>query len=212
MEGRAFRFVYPTPCKEGMDMDSETTLPPTAPGPEASPNVGPGEPPNWGPLPEEILDEWRWIHKGQAEGLFNAYAGKHIAVFQQKVWESSWDPELLLKYVALKYNLDPERVVVAYVNGTGIAGSPSGLLPTDVPAANPSPQAADDSETPQDIIEWRWIYKGRRESWLAAYVGQHIAVMNEKVIASHESLERLNEILEKEFHLDPAYVVRAVID
>ncbi len=75
------------------------------------------------------------------------------------------------------------------------------------PAAEP-----EDAETPQDIIEWRWIYKGRREGWLAEYVGKHIAVVNEKVIASHETLEGLYEILRRDFHLDPGYVVIAVID
>jgi hypothetical protein len=76
----------------------------------------------------------------------------------------------------------------------------------------PAAAEPESAETPQDIIEWRWIYKGRREGWLAEYVGKHIAVMNEKVIASHESLQGLNEILRRDFHLDPAYVVRAVID
>lgn len=68
------------------------------------------------PVPEEILDEWRWIFKGRNEGWFVPYAGQHIAVYGQKVWGSSRDPELLLEYVALKYNLDPKRVVVAYID------------------------------------------------------------------------------------------------
>jgi hypothetical protein len=68
------------------------------------------------PIPEEILDSWRWIYKGREEGLFDQYAGKHIAVFDQKVWGSSYDPELLREYVALKHQLDPNRLVIAYID------------------------------------------------------------------------------------------------
>jgi hypothetical protein len=68
------------------------------------------------PVPEEILDEWRWIFQGREEGRFAEYAGQHIAVCGQKVWGSSRDPDLLLEYVALKYQLDPKRVVIAYID------------------------------------------------------------------------------------------------
>jgi hypothetical protein len=37
------------------------------------------------PVPEEILDSWRWINQGREEGLFDPYAGKHIAVFDRKL-------------------------------------------------------------------------------------------------------------------------------
>jgi hypothetical protein len=68
------------------------------------------------PIPEEILDSWRWIYQGREEGLFDQYAGKHIAVFDRKVWGSSFDPDLLREYVALKYQLDPDRLVIAYID------------------------------------------------------------------------------------------------
>lgn len=68
------------------------------------------------PIPEEILDSWRWIHEDAEEGLFAQYAGKHIAVFERKVWGSSYDPDLLREYVALKYQLDPDRLVIAYID------------------------------------------------------------------------------------------------
>lgn len=68
------------------------------------------------PIPEEILDSWRWIFQGREEGSFDQYAGKHIAVFDRKVWGSSFDPELLREYVALKYQLDPDRLVIAYID------------------------------------------------------------------------------------------------
>jgi hypothetical protein len=193
-------------------MEPETTLPPTPASPKNSPNANAGGPLDWSPIPEEVRDEWRWIFQGWEAGLFKAYAGKYIAIFQHTVWESSCDRELLLKYVALKHNLDPGRVVVTYIDRAGSGVTPPASHPAVAPAANPTPQPADDSETPQDIIEWRWIYKGRREGWLAEYLGKHIAVDHEKVIASHESLARLHDILRNDLHLDPAYVVTALID
>jgi hypothetical protein len=97
-------------------MDPETTLQPD-PAQAAQPPVTlPDQPPDWGPPSDETLGEWRWIYKAGAEGSLAQYSGKHIAVFQQKVWDSGRDPELLLKYVALKFGLDPERVVVAYID------------------------------------------------------------------------------------------------
>ena len=70
----------------------------------------------WGEIPEQILDEWRWIFHGREEGVFDDYPGKHVAVYQQKIWGSSYDPELLREYVALKYQIDPERLVVVYID------------------------------------------------------------------------------------------------
>jgi hypothetical protein len=97
-------------------MDPETTLQPDPPQAAQPPGTISDQPPDRGPPSEETLDEWRWIYKVGAEGALAEYSGKHIAVFQQKVWESGRDPELLRKYVALKYGLDPERVVVAYID------------------------------------------------------------------------------------------------
>jgi hypothetical protein len=68
------------------------------------------------PIPEEILEEWRWIMKGRDEGVFDEYPGKHVAVYQQKIWGSSYDPELLREYLALKHQMDPERFVIVYID------------------------------------------------------------------------------------------------
>ncbi len=68
------------------------------------------------PIPEEILDEWRWIFRGREEGLFDAYAGQHIAVCGQKVLASGRDPDLLREEVARAHHIDPERLVVAYID------------------------------------------------------------------------------------------------
>jgi hypothetical protein len=97
-------------------MDPETTTQTDPPQAAQSPVALPDQPPDWGPPSDDTLDEWRWIYKVGPQGALMQYAGKHIAVFQQKVWESSWDPELLLKYVVLKYGLDPQKVVIAYVD------------------------------------------------------------------------------------------------
>ncbi|HEY7312324.1 MAG TPA: hypothetical protein VH643_23370 [Gemmataceae bacterium] len=68
------------------------------------------------PIPEEIVEDWRWIMKGREEGVFDSYAGKHVAVYQQKIWGSSLDAELLREYVALKHQIDPERLVIVYID------------------------------------------------------------------------------------------------
>jgi hypothetical protein len=68
------------------------------------------------PIPEEILDSLRWIYEDAQEGFFEQYAGKHIAVFDRKVWGSSYDPDLLREYVALKYQLDRNRLLITYID------------------------------------------------------------------------------------------------
>jgi hypothetical protein len=70
----------------------------------------------WGAIPEEILNEWRWIMKGREEGAFDEHAGKHVAVYQQKVWGSSYDPDLLREYLALKHQIDPQKFVIVYID------------------------------------------------------------------------------------------------
>jgi hypothetical protein len=106
---------------------SDTTHPdvpsPEVPGASAqlpgTPTVSP-TPANthseWGDMPEETLNEWRWIMKGREEGVFDEYAGKHVAVYQQKVWGSSFDPDLLREYLALKHQIDPEKFVMVYID------------------------------------------------------------------------------------------------
>jgi hypothetical protein len=89
--------------------------PPVTPPLNAPPSAQADESMN-PPIPEEILDSWRWIFQGREEGLFDEYAGKHIAVFDRKVWGSSYDPELLREYVTLKHQLNPDRLVIAYID------------------------------------------------------------------------------------------------
>jgi hypothetical protein len=49
-------------------MDPETTLQPDPPPTVQPPVTLPEQPPDWGPLSEETLDEWRWLYKAGAEG------------------------------------------------------------------------------------------------------------------------------------------------
>jgi hypothetical protein len=69
-----------------------------------------------GPIDEEIVEEWRWIMEARQRGDFDSYRGQHVAVYRQKIWGSSYDPELLREYIALKYQIDPERLVVVYID------------------------------------------------------------------------------------------------
>jgi hypothetical protein len=68
------------------------------------------------PIPEEILEDWRFVFRGREEGLFDGYAGQHLAVFGQKVLDSGSDPARLREEVARRHQLDPERLVIAYID------------------------------------------------------------------------------------------------
>jgi hypothetical protein len=100
-------------------MEPETSVPPGDPVPARPPSEVPGEEssPNRAPNPDELLNEWRWIYQQRETEAFRKYRGRHVAVCGQKVWGSSTDPTLLLEHVALKYGLDPRKVVVAYIDG-----------------------------------------------------------------------------------------------
>jgi hypothetical protein len=68
------------------------------------------------PFPEAVLADWRWVHQQKATGQFAEYAGMHVAVLDQKVLGASWDPILLRQTLAEKHHLDPQRLVVTYVD------------------------------------------------------------------------------------------------
>jgi hypothetical protein len=95
-------------------LEAPMTHDPTPPQPET------GRPDSKAPepftIPEEVLDAWRWIAAEREKGTFDEYRGQHIAVLDCKVLGASRDPDLLCKYLALKYNIDPERLVVAYID------------------------------------------------------------------------------------------------
>jgi hypothetical protein len=80
-----------------------------------APEAGPDGKAEEFPVPEEILDEWRWIHQQRETDLFEPYRGKHVAVYRQQILGASRDPVLLRQYLAEKHHLDPDRLVTFYV-------------------------------------------------------------------------------------------------
>jgi hypothetical protein len=79
---------------------------------EPSPSPQLSEPDPAHPFEEEIIEQWRWIYEERRKGTFDEHAGKFVAVMDKKVYESGRDPDLLMKYVVLKYGLNPERIVI----------------------------------------------------------------------------------------------------
>jgi hypothetical protein len=78
----------------------------------------PGPEPERDPVMEdEILQEWVWLMHERSQGLFDEYAGRHVAVVNRTVLGSSLDPDLLRQYLAEKHHIDPRRIVTFYVEG-----------------------------------------------------------------------------------------------
>jgi hypothetical protein len=98
------------------DMAHETneSVPPPPAGTWAIP-VAPGYD-SVSHIPEEVLDDWRWVFKGRQEGLLGQYVGQHIAVVNQRVVASDSDLRRLRRALVEKHHLDPDRVVTAYMD------------------------------------------------------------------------------------------------
>lgn len=101
-----------TPALTIPPLAETATVPPNA----ASSTSEPRSHSELGEIDEQIVNEWRWIMDARARGDFDDYPGKHVAVYQQKIWGSSYDPELLREFIALKHQIDPERLVVVYID------------------------------------------------------------------------------------------------
>jgi hypothetical protein len=67
-------------------------------------------------IPEEVLDAWRWIAEERQKGTFDDYRGQHIAVLDRQLLGAGRDPDLLRELLALKNKIDPERLVIAYID------------------------------------------------------------------------------------------------
>jgi hypothetical protein len=67
-------------------------------------------------IPEDVLEDWRWINQERATGRFDEYAGQHVAVLKQTVLGSGRDSHLLRAYLCEKHHIAPERLVVFYVD------------------------------------------------------------------------------------------------
>jgi hypothetical protein len=103
----------------GSPIHAETTStsePPPIAASASSPSTPADGQSEWGEIPEEVLEDWRWIMNGRNEGVFDEYAGKHVAVYQQKIWGSSYDPDRLREYLALKHQMDPRKFVIVYID------------------------------------------------------------------------------------------------
>jgi hypothetical protein len=99
------------PFQEVPGTSAQTPGAPTAPSASAPANTQS----EWGPIPEEILNDWRWIFDARERGDFDPYRGQHVAVMNGKILGSGYDPQLLRELLALKYHLDPERIVTVFV-------------------------------------------------------------------------------------------------
>jgi hypothetical protein len=68
------------------------------------------------PIDPAVLEDWRFIWEGREKGLFRQYGGQHIAVHQGKVLGSGKDPLDLLHEVVTRYGLEPNRVVLSFMD------------------------------------------------------------------------------------------------
>jgi hypothetical protein len=85
--------------------------PPTAHAPPAGPVPEPF------PIPEEVLDDWRWAWEmRQKTDLFEPYRGQHVAVVGKKILGASRDTQLLEQVLVEKHQLDPQRIVWVYID------------------------------------------------------------------------------------------------
>lgn len=74
------------------------------------------------PLADPVLADWRWVHVEAARGAFAAYQGSHIAVIGQQVVGHGTDQLTLRQETASRLGIDPDRVVVFYVDGSTSPG------------------------------------------------------------------------------------------
>jgi hypothetical protein len=64
----------------------------------------------------DAADEWRWIHEQHSTGNFDAYIGKHVAVYQRQVLGATRDVDLLREVLVERYQIAPERIVFVYID------------------------------------------------------------------------------------------------
>jgi hypothetical protein len=65
---------------------------------------------------DDMADEWRWIHEQRSTGTFDAYIGKHVAVYQHQVLGATRDVELLREVLVERHQIAPERIVFVYID------------------------------------------------------------------------------------------------
>ncbi len=91
-------------------------------------------------------------------------------------------------------------------------------IPENAPQATAVPNAAsppssppvpsDFGEFPEEILnEWRWIFQARERGDFDPYRGQHVAVLEGKILGSGYDPQLLRELLALKHHLDPKRIV-----
>jgi hypothetical protein len=68
------------------------------------------------PYPE-ILADWQWLFSEVATKQFDPHRGRHVAVFEKKILGSGKDEPQLRQDIAAQHNLDPDRLVIMFVEG-----------------------------------------------------------------------------------------------
>jgi hypothetical protein len=92
--------------------------------------------------------------------------------------------------------------------GVPDASTPAPSAPTVTPANGQSELG----EFPEEILEeWRWIFAARERGDFDSYRGQHVAVMNGKILGSGYDPQLLVELLALKHNLDPKRIVTVYV-
>ncbi|HTU18658.1 MAG TPA: hypothetical protein VMG10_11405 [Gemmataceae bacterium] len=95
------------------------------------------------------------------------------------------------------------------VPGTTIR-SPNASTAPAAPAAASSQSSL--GEFPEELLnEWRWIFAARERGDFDSYRGQHVAVMNGKILGSGYDPQLLVELLALKHNLDPKRIVTVYV-
>jgi hypothetical protein len=70
------------------------------------------------PYPE-VLEDWSWLFDELKAGRLKPYAGHYVAVFEKRILGSGEDVTQLQRTVAADHHLDPDRLVIMYVDKPG---------------------------------------------------------------------------------------------
>jgi hypothetical protein len=91
-----------------------STPPSTAPSGGEAASTSEGA--NRADIDPALLDDWWWMAQERAQGRFDEYRGQHIAVLGRKVVGADRNPMRLRSAMAAALNVDPERLVIAYID------------------------------------------------------------------------------------------------
>ena len=67
------------------------------------------------PDQDGFIADARWYEEQWEASAFEPYRGTHIAVFNRAVVGSGWDSLQLQLDVVRKFNVHPQRVIIAYI-------------------------------------------------------------------------------------------------